>query len=130
MAARIDSDDLAEIIGIDDAVSPAVAIDTAHYMVEDHCSGYGYDDDRLVLLEKWLSAHLYAVLLPQLRSETIGPISESYIVGQLGKGLEATMYGQQALRLDVAKGLARFDAAVAAGRITATMVNLSVDRST
>lgn len=128
MAARITSDDLAEVIAIDADISAAVAIDTAHYLVEDHCSGYGYEEDRLILLEKWLAAHLYAVLSPQLRSETIGPISESYVIGQLGKGFDSTMYGQQALRLDVSRGLSRFDAAVAAGRVTATFVDLSVQR--
>jgi hypothetical protein len=129
MAARIDADDLGEIIALDEAISSAVAIETAHLLVEDHCSGLGYDEDRLVLLEKWLAAHLYAVLSPQIRSEAIGPISESFVFGQLGKGLDGTMYGQQALRLDSARGLARHDEAVKVGRVRATMINLGVDRN-
>ena len=82
-------------------------IDAANEMVSECCTTTGstYTPYRLELIERWLSAHFYAIRDPRPVSERAGPVAESYqkVVDQ---GLEATQYGQMALRLDSRGGLA------------------------
>lgn len=78
-------------------------IDTATKMVDklSTCAGTDLDDQQLELIERWLSAHYYTITNPQARSKSIGSASKSWNVAPvMGKGLEATPYGQQALALD------------------------------
>lgn len=65
-----------------------------------------YDAVRLELIERWLAAHFYAIRDMRRLSETVGPVSEWYQY-KLSLGLGCTMYGQQAMLLDTAGGLAR-----------------------
>jgi len=55
------------------------------------------DEDILIT---WLSAHYIAVADGQIKKATGLRWSTEYYEGQLGKGLESTFYGQQAIALD------------------------------
>jgi hypothetical protein len=125
---KITADDLAAVIALDDDFPADVAIDTAFYLIDDHCADSGYDNARLKLLQQWLAAHFYAVMVPQIRSETIGPISETVMTGTLTKGLAFTSYGQQVLRLDKFKTLAVFEKSIELGRVTAQVADISASR--
>lgn len=80
-------------------------IETANALVTDVCVPLGYDDTRLELIERWLSAHFYSVRDARTKSETVGPISNSF-EGQSGMYIAHTRYGQQAMMLDSKGGLA------------------------
>lgn len=53
----------------------------------------------LVEIATWVAAHLYCVSDQTYQSKSTGGASASF-KGQTGQGLEATLYGQSALRLD------------------------------
>ena len=57
------------------------------------------DEDRKVLLEKWLAAHLVAIREQPLSRFSVGE-SEYSFEGQTGLQLKFTRYGQQVLFLD------------------------------
>lgn len=80
-------------------------IETASALVDDVCVPLVYDDTRLELIERWLSAHFYAVRDARTKSEGVGSLSQSF-EGQTAMGLAHTRYGQQAMMLDTKGGLA------------------------
>ena len=57
----------------------------------------------------WLSAHYVAITDPQLESSQRADYQSGYQVGELGRGLNSTMWGQQALVLDPTGSLAELD---------------------
>ena len=70
-------------------------INTAHNIVKQT----SYDEGKRTDLELWLSAHLAAARDRRLSSKSIEGNREDYM-GEGGKQLEATMYGQTVLTLD------------------------------
>lgn len=98
-----------KIIEVDSAINAgdlSPFIESANALVTEVCVPLGYDDTRLELIERWLSAHFYAVRDPRLASEKAGPVSASY-QHELGLMFKSTMYGQQAMLFDSKGGLAR-----------------------
>ena len=89
---------------------------TANLLVTEACSTAGYTDERLELIERWLSAHFLSIRDKPVSSETAGPITSSYEL-KIGLGLKASMYGQQALILDSKGGLAKIDKKIQAGGV-------------
>lgn len=77
----------------------------ANELVTEICEPSGYTATRLEAIERWLAAHFYAVRDMRRSTETAGSVSESYQY-KLGLHLNSTMYGQQAMMLDTAGGLA------------------------
>jgi|APSaa5957512535_1039671.scaffolds.fasta_scaffold05366_10 hypothetical protein len=58
------------------------------------------DTDLLTEIETWVAAHLFAVSLErQAKEEKTGEAGVKYM-GEDGKGLESTTYGQTAITLD------------------------------
>lgn len=57
------------------------------------------DDVRLELIERWLSAHFYAIRDARRTGDTAGDVSATY-ESKVDFGLKLTRYGQQALILD------------------------------
>jgi hypothetical protein len=53
----------------------------------------------LELIERWVAAHAYKCSDKDFTSRTTAGASGTF-AGQVGMGLEATLYGQMALRLD------------------------------
>lgn len=102
MANRVTDSDVQDLLSIPTAVV-ASNITTAHAVVERYivpdAATDGSDDDILVQVELYLSAHFYCITNPQMSSKSIAGVSGSFLV-QGGKGLEQTTFGQQALALD------------------------------
>lgn len=91
----------------------------ANIAVTNVTSGYGYGVDDLMEIERWFAAHLIAVRDPRLTEAKQGDGTFKYFVGQAGKSLDATPYGQQVKLLDNkgafaeianSKGTAEFEA--------------------
>lgn len=104
---------VAKIIEVDSSiiVTPdtdfAPFIEWANAIITDVCVPLGYDDERLALIEKWLSAHAYAIRDPRITSEAAGKgaVSASY-ESKVDLNLNLTRYGQSAMVLDTKGGLA------------------------
>lgn len=57
------------------------------------------EDSECELIERWLSAHFYCQSDKPVQSKSTGGASGSFI-GQTAMGLDSTLYGQTAQRLD------------------------------
>jgi len=115
MAYRTTEELVGTIIELDDTISLEPFLLSANELVTEFCSDANYTDTRLELIERWLTAHFYCQLDPQTQSESVGGISQSY-EGSTGFGLKRSRYGQMAMRLDTAGGLAKMDALIEAGK--------------
>lgn len=76
----------------------------AESLVTEVCEPAGYSDERLELIERWLSAHFYQIFDTPTSSEKAGSVSESKQY-HIELGLNQTRYGQQAMLLDTKGGL-------------------------
>jgi hypothetical protein len=104
--ARTTPELVAGIIEVDSVSIPDLTpfIDVANAIVTEVCVPEEYDDTRLELIERWLSAHVYALRDPRTSSESAGvrlPTNSTY-----GMNFQGTSYGQMALLLDTKGGLA------------------------
>lgn len=81
-------------------------IDTANRMVTKHCSKVtDYTSDDLEKIERYLAAHFYHIAATRSDSERAGRVSETKR-SKIDMGLDLTHYGQHAMLLDWAGGLA------------------------
>lgn len=105
--ARTTPELVAGIIEVDSVSIPDLTpfIDVANAIVTEVCVPEEYDDTRLELIERWLSAHVYALRDPRTSSESAG-VSASYQLPAYGMNFQGTSYGQMALLLDTKGGLA------------------------
>jgi hypothetical protein len=60
---------------------------------------------RLEMIERWLSAHFYAMRDERPQMQRAGSVAETF-QKVIDTGFESTLYGQQAIRLDTNGGLA------------------------
>lgn len=104
MAIRTTEAAIKQIIEVDSTISLTPFIAVANELVTELCSDSNYTSTRLELIERWLSAHFYAVRDPRPTSESAG-VSVSYAIS-IGQNLSLTTYGQQAMLLDTAGNLA------------------------
>lgn len=107
--ARTTTDELTEYTGTSQGTAVQnLMINIAYQMVQAHLSGSGLSSGILDVIELNLAAHyLHISRDRQAKSEDV---AGEYSVTWLGKddlGLEATLYGQQALALDTTGSLAR-----------------------
>ncbi len=105
------------IIEVDAQAWPDISpfIDAANEMVTELCAtvtvnadGTGplyYNDHRLEVIERWLSAHFYALADQQVEFEKVSSLAQKYQV-KIDIGLDQTKYGQMAMRLDTRGRLA------------------------
>lgn len=63
-------------------------------------NGTALTENELTVLETYVAAHLYFLRYPKVAELNQGKIKAKFQVGQLGKGLEASYWGQYALSLD------------------------------
>lgn len=109
MPVRTTQDLVSGIIDVDDGVDLTPFILSANELVTEFCAPVTtYSVERLELIERWLSAHMYTVLSPRAIGETAGSIQAQY-QSKVALGLKNSHYGQMALRLDTNGGLAAFD---------------------
>lgn len=107
---------VAGIIEVDAGEDVSFAIDTANSLILDHCMGKGYSEAKLELIERWLAAHFFAVKFPRATAEKAGPVGENF-QSKVDLALNVTHYGQQAMLLDSAGGLANYNAEVTSGKV-------------
>lgn len=108
---RTTADAVAKIIQVDASVTDiSMFIETANNLVT-RLLGTNADLDSaaLELIERWLSAHFYAVFDPRVSSESVSGVSASY-QHSVSLGLAVTTYGQQAMMLDTTGTLAAYNA--------------------
>ena len=119
--ARTTSEEVALIIEVDGSISLTPFIEAANALVTEKCSTDDYDATRLELIERWLSAHFYAIRDARPTNERAGSVGASY-QSKVDLGFDVTHYGQMAMRLDTAGGLAALNAeAKKGGSRTATV---------
>ena len=76
-------------------------IDVAHALLEQYLgSETSLSEVLLKEIERWLAAHFVAIRTPGIRSKGADGANVVYEIGYLGRGLEATRYGQQVKALD------------------------------
>ena len=119
MAFRVTQADVAAIVAITAGVDVTPFISVANMIVNEELAPKGaLSVQRLFEIERYLSAHFYAVQDPQAQSESVG-VSTSY-EGSASENLKRTRYGQQAIVLDTTGRLN----VMSLGKRPATMIAL------
>lgn len=95
---------VAALIGAD----LSVFIATGKLIVDENLLDKGLSDARLKLIWTYLAAHFGFIKEGQTKSETTGPVSETYNM-TTGLGLKTTTHGQQAITLDTSGTLFLLD---------------------
>lgn len=109
MSISITSADVEEIIEVDSTISLTPFMNAAIALVTECCSTDDYDDTRLNMISIWLSAHFYAIRDSRTVYEGVGGgVNEKY-QSKVDLGFDVTHYGQMAMRLDTAGGLAKLN---------------------
>jgi len=106
--ARVTAADVQEIVEVDSAISLTPFITVANLMVTKHCTDVSFTAAELFVIEKWLSAHFYAIRDKRVTSESADGIGQS-LQHVEDLGLDANEYGQMAKRLDWSGALAALD---------------------
>lgn len=100
------------IIDVETGADLTPFITTANLLVTSVCGNSGYDDSGIgslmEVIERWLSAHFYGLYDQQLQAAKAGTVSVTYQT-KVDMGLSATVWGQQAIRLDYLGNLAAMD---------------------
>lgn len=118
MANRTTDGAVEGIVEVDSTIPVDPFIEVANALVTEVCASVlndsnqpYYDSTRLELIERWLSAHFYCIRDPRTTLESAGfGVSEQF-ESKVNYGFNITRYGQMALRLDTAGGLAKLDRA-------------------
>jgi hypothetical protein len=108
MAVRTTDAAVALIIEQDVSISLTSFIEVANALVTELCTDSGYDATRLELIERWLSAHFYAIRDPRTVSEKADVVAQSFR-SKVDLGFNVTHYGQMAMRIDTDGNLAALD---------------------
>jgi len=106
---RTTAEQVAEIIEVDATIGLTPFMTIANELVTEVCSDKGYTDERMELIERWLSAHFYTNRDPRPVNEHAGPVSVTY-QSAVALNLNTSHYGQTAMLLDTAGGLAALNA--------------------
>jgi hypothetical protein len=121
MAIRTTDTAVGLIIEVDEDIPLDPFIESASALVDEVCVPLGYTDARLELIERWLSAHLYATRDPRAVSEAAGSVSTTY-QSKVDLGFNNSHYGQMAMRMDTKGGLALLDARIKTGLLTVPII--------
>ena len=103
--ARTNASLIDGIIEVDSDVSLDPFISIANEIVTEVCADSGYTDERLTIIETWLSSHFYKLRDQSIDTEKAGDVSVKYQY-KLGLGLNQTKQGQGAMIVDTAGNLA------------------------
>lgn len=96
---------VAGIIEWDSSISLDPFILMANELVTEVCGGAGYTSERLELIERLLAAHFYTLRDPRTVQETAGSVSETK-QSAVSFFFKSSHYGQSAMLMDTAGGLA------------------------
>ncbi len=110
---RVTSDEVKGIITVLRSAVLDPYIDSANELVTEVCASkfladgitQYYSAHRLKMIELWLSAHFYTIFDPRSSSEKVSVITQR-LQGKIDLGLDSSLYGQNAMRLDTLGGLA------------------------
>ena len=126
--SRVSVAEVKQIIDIDDNIIDAdlqVFIEDASDLVTEVCTSSILTAARLKTIERWLSAHFIAISDMRASDEKAGPVSQGFQY-KVDIGLDVTMYGQQAKRLDISGALARLDNKAEKGTVLASLNVMSI----
>jgi hypothetical protein len=121
MAVRTTAAAVQKIVEVESGADLDPHIEAANNLVTRHCLGLDAagvainDTIDLELIERWLAAHFYKVFSPQVQQERADVVSQANATA-VGKYLENTHWGQQALALDASGGLAAWQNQVKKGQ--------------
>jgi len=120
--ARTTYSAVALIIEVDANISTDLApfIEVANALVTDVCNTTDYTAAKLELIERWLSAHFYAMRDPLAENEKAGEVGQKFF-GKVDLGLQHTRYGQMVLILDTDGDLAALNNRATKGRAKVTL---------
>ena len=114
--SRTTAESVQAIIDVEDGKDLTPFIEIANQLVTDRCSSVSeYDDDKLELIERWLSAHFYTIYDPRSVREKAGSVSVEY-QSKVDLGFDTSHYGQMAMRIDTAGGLAALNETTKKGK--------------
>lgn len=99
MAIRTTSIAVAGIIEVDVSIPLDPFIETGSALVDSFAAQSKLDAARLELIERWLSAHFYAMRDPRTSDERAGPVAARY-QSAVALRLNTSHYGQMAMVLD------------------------------
>lgn len=108
MAIRTTEEAVGKIIELDAAIDLTPFMESANNLVDQVCLDSDYSDATLELIERWLSAHFYAIRDPRAIQESVKGISQQFS-DPTKPGLSSTLWGQTAMALDTAGNLAAVD---------------------
>lgn len=112
---RTDSQKVAGIIEVDPEIGLDPFIETASALVDEVEKEADHSADRLELIERWLSAHFYAMRDPRATQERAGPVAQT-LQSRVDLNLANSHYGQQAMVLDTSGVLAALNQKALKGR--------------
>lgn len=105
--SRVNESEVKKIM-VSDPGDVQLAIDTANVIVTDDLGGSNMNDDRLKLVELWLSAHFAAIWNFDSGAAQMSSGEDSFeYAGGGTTGYGQTRYGQQAMALDATGNLAQ-----------------------
>lgn len=123
MAVRTSEAAVEAIIETDATISLTPFIEVANALVTECCADVDdYDATRLELIERWLSAHMYTVRDMRAESEKAGSVAEKK-QSKVDIGFDTSHYGQTAMRVDTAGGLAALNIRIKKGIASTVQVN-------
>jgi hypothetical protein len=103
---RVTSELVREIISTELTDSQINAFaNTAHLVVQESLASKSLSEARLKQIELYLAAHLLSMRDQRKKQVKAGDVSITY-QGETSTGLQATLYGQQAITLDTSGTLA------------------------
>jgi len=110
-----------KIIEVDATITSDLApfIETANLLVTKICTSASYTDEDLELIERWLSAHFYAVRDPRPSSERAGAVGANY-QHAVALNLAVTTYGQQAMLVAYMGELSALNRRATQGKVRVT----------
>ena len=122
MGVRTTDEAVEGIIEVDAAIPLTPFIEAASHLVTKVCVNTGYDAVDLELIERWLSAHMYAIRDPRYLVERAGSVLAEYR-SKVDLGFDVTHYGQQAMRLAYNGELAKLNEKIKQGKVQTIGVN-------
>ena len=96
--ARTTQSAVEEIIENATSFSLTPFIEAANHIITKVCTSTSYDATDLELIERWLSAHFFAIYEARPTEERAGSVSAVY-QSKVDLGFDVTHYGQMAMRL-------------------------------